>query len=122
MPKILVVEDEKLLREALRLKLTKEGFAVIEASDGEEGLSRALNEKPELMLLDLNLPKLNGIEVLKALRADERGKDLQVIVLSNAKDPVVVDDTEKYGARAFLVKTDWELEGITEMIKIALGQ
>ena len=79
MKKVLVVEDERTLRDALVKKLSKEEFTVLSAKDGKEGLDTALAEHPDLILLDILMPKMNGIEVLQKLREDEWGAKAKVI-------------------------------------------
>lgn len=81
-PRILIVDDELDLVSVLRFGLEAEGFEVIEAADGEEGLRRAREERPHLMVLDLMLPKLDGYKVCRALKFDERYKNLPIFILS----------------------------------------
>ncbi len=81
-PRILVVDDELDLVSVLRMGLEIQGFEVIEAMDGEEGLRRARHEHPDLMVLDLMLPKMDGYKVCRALKFDERFKSLPIIILS----------------------------------------
>lgn len=80
--KILVVDDEKSINSYLQKKLTKLGYTVFIAEDGEEALKQAFTHLPDIILLDVNLPKLSGIEVLKSLRADERTKSIPILMLS----------------------------------------
>ena len=81
-PRILVVDDELDLVSVLRMGLEIQGFEVIEAMDGEEGLRRARQERPDLMVLDLMLPKMDGYKVCRALKFDDRFKNLPIIILS----------------------------------------
>ena len=81
-PRILVVDDELDLVSVLRMGLEIQGFEVIEAMDGEEGLRRARQDRPDLMVLDLMLPKMDGYKVCRALKFDERFKGMPVIILS----------------------------------------
>ena len=83
MKKILFVEDEEALQKTLGEILKQEGYEVVSASDGENGLSLVKSEKPDLILLDLILPKMNGFEVLKKLKADTECQEIPVIVLTN---------------------------------------
>jgi DNA-binding response OmpR family regulator len=87
--KILVVDDEQDLREAIITALSYEGFEVIEAVDGENGLEVALREKPDLILLDVMMPKMDGIEMLARLRNDAWGNCVKVIIMT------ALDDMEK---------------------------
>ena len=85
--KILIVEDEKSLSDALLKKFTREDFEVLVENNGEDGLATALREKPDVILLDLNIPKLDGMALLKNLRRDNLyGKSAKVIILTNSYD------------------------------------
>lgn len=120
MAKILVIEDERLVREAIRRKLASAGFQVIEAGDGEEGLQIAEKEKPDLVLLDLILPLMDGITVLDKLRTSSWGKEIRVIILSNLADSETVQESKKKGISDYLVKTDWTLEDVIKKVKEVL--
>ncbi|MFQ6137407.1 MAG: response regulator transcription factor [Candidatus Hydrothermarchaeales archaeon] len=82
MSKIMVVDDEELVRSILKFLLEKEGYAVVEASDGEECLDKVAAERPDLILLDIMLPGIDGWEVCKKIKEDEETKDIPVIVLT----------------------------------------
>ena len=120
---ILVAEDEVDLREALVSALTAEGFRVLPAADGEEALNLALSEHPDLIMLDLHMPNLDGHGVLKGLRKDEWGKNVYVIVLTAFSDVENMSNTVMEGGvnMEYLVKTDWRLEGVVSKIKEKLG-
>lgn len=122
MKKILIVEDEKPLREALRDKLTLEGFLPLEAKNGEEGLEAALREHPDLILLDVIMPKMGGLEMLKKLREDAWGKDTKVILLTNLIDNNQVARAVKEGAYDYLVKSDWKMKDVISKIRERLGE
>ncbi|MBT6034062.1 MAG: response regulator, partial [Candidatus Jacksonbacteria bacterium] len=92
--KILIVEDDQSLYKALTERFEREGYSVLGAKNGEEGLSIALEEKPVLILLDIIMPKKDGISMLADLRKDEWGKNVPVIMLSN------LSDTEKMAEAA----------------------
>jgi two-component system, OmpR family, alkaline phosphatase synthesis response regulator PhoP len=117
MKKILIVEDEQTLSKALALKLTSEGFNVLRAQNGEEGLEVALREQPNLILLDIIMPKMDGITMLNKLREDEWGKDVSVFMLTNLSSAEEVDKATKKGVYDYLVKSDWKLEEIVNKIK-----
>ncbi|MBZ9572118.1 response regulator [Patescibacteria group bacterium] len=114
---ILVVEDERAMLQILADRFTDEGFSVLEAKNGEEGLERAIKEHPDLILLDIILPKMNGITMLKKLRVDNWGKDVPVIILTNLSDMGTIAKALKDGVYDFLVKTDWKLEDIVKKVK-----
>lgn len=121
---ILIVEDEVSQRNALRDKLTREGFAILEAKNGEEGLAMALHEHPDLILLDIVMPKMDGLTMMKKLRQEnEWGKKVPIILLTN-----LADDNDKINRVAedepafYLVKSDWKIEDVMEKIKERLSR
>lgn len=120
--KILIVEDDEPIRQAIAIGLSRNGFEVIEAKDGEEGLAQALKVHPDLILLDLRMPKKTGQEMLDELREDEWGKDVPVIVLSNADDNLDIYLATKDGRTSYAVKSSMELEEIINLIKFRLGK
>jgi twitching motility two-component system response regulator PilH len=107
--KILLIEDSKFQRVANGRTLVKAGYSVIHAGDGDEGLRIAREDMPDLILLDMMLPKLSGLDVLRALKADVLVKHIPVIVLSGLGQ---ANETKllKEGAAAFLVKSEKSLE------------
>lgn len=115
--KILIVDDEPVLVDLLRVKLSQKGFAVIEAKDGKEGLEKALSEHPDFVLLDVIMPNIDGITVLKKLREDEWGKDVPVLILSNLNTTEAIKSSQACGAFDYLVKIDYTLEELSEIIK-----
>lgn len=118
--KILIVDDDSSLRNVLKDKINQEGFTALTAGDGEEGLKIGIKEKPNLILLDVIMPKINGIKMLKKLREDEWGKHVPVLLLSNDDDPEHIRETLKDNATDYLIKSDWELEDIIKKIKETL--
>jgi len=113
---ILVAEDELPLRAALHDKLSTQGFTVLEASNGEEGLALALAHQPSLILLDVLMPKMDGLTMLKQLRQDPRGKNIQVIMLSNFSDNDKVAEALQSNVNYYLVKADWPLDKIVQIV------
>ena len=122
MKKILFIEDESALQKAVSDFLNQEDFKVVSALDGETGLRMAKSEAPDLILLDLILPKLNGFEVLKELSVDEKTKKIPVIVLTNLEGVEDIKKALELGATTYLIKEDHRLEEVAEKIKKALGQ
>lgn len=118
--KILIVDDEEQIRNVLIVKLEGSGFDVVDAKDGKTGLEVALNQKPDLMLLDLVLPEMDGMTLLGRLREDPRGRNLPVIILSNLESAEDVEECRKKGVYDYLVKTDWSLDDVVKKIKSAL--
>jgi DNA-binding response OmpR family regulator len=122
MKKILFVEDEEALQKTLGEILKQEGYEVIPALDGEAGFNLVKPEKPDLILLDLILPKMDGFEVLKRLKADGETKDIPVIVLTNLEGIGDVGKAIELGATTYLVKAQYSLDEVLEKIKKALGE
>lgn len=126
MPKnILIVEDDKFLRELIAQKLVKEGYSISEAVDGEEGIKKIKEEKPDLVLLDLILPGIDGFEVLAKMRLAKTKEDpdlarIPVIVLSNLGQKEDVERGLKLGAVDYLIKAHFTPGEIIEKIKNAL--
>lgn len=121
MKKILFVEDESALQKTFSEAVKGEGFELISALDGETGLKLAKEKKPDLILLDLILPKINGIEVLKKLKQDPETKEIPVIVLTNLEDLEKIDKAMELGAKAYLVKAEYSLKEVIQKIKEILN-
>ena len=117
---ILVVEDDKFLRDLIVQKLKKEGFAVDEAIDGEEGLRHIKEVKPALVLLDLILPGIDGFEVLKRMKEFPDTAKIPVIILSNLGQREDVDRGLKLGAMDFLIKAHFTPGEIVARVKSTL--
>jgi DNA-binding response OmpR family regulator len=118
--KILIIEDDKFLRELITRKLLEAGFETSEALDGEEGLKKIKEEKPELVLLDLILPGIDGFEVLSRMGEDPDLKSIPVIILSNLGQREDVERGLKMGAVDYLIKAHFTPGEIIEKIKNAL--
>lgn len=118
---ILIAEDEEPLRRVLRDILSFEGYEVMEAVNGEEGLEMVLREHPDLVLLDIVMPKMDGLTMLKKLRTDEWGKTAPVMILTNLSDNDDVIKTAKEEGIEYFVKTDIKINEVIEKIKEKLG-
>lgn len=118
--KILIVENEEDLSEALSAVLTQEGFEVFVAEDGEKGLHDALHHKPDMIILDLMLPKMDGLTVLKNLREDTWGCDVPIIVMTAFDDPEKVVKVARYGVSDYIVKTNITLAKVVEKVRLRL--
>jgi len=118
---ILIVEDEVTLHQALSEFLTAEGFAVLSAMDGEKALELAKAKKPDLVLLDIILPKMDGYEVLEKLKKNAPTKSIPVILLTNLESAEDIQKAFDKGATTYLVKSDYKLEDIIKKIKETLG-
>ena len=115
--KILVIEDDQYLHKAIVAKLEKEGFSVLSAYDGRQGLDQAVSNHPDLILLDIILPVMDGMTVLEKLRKDAWGANADVIILTNLSGAEKETKIEKNKIREFLVKSDWKLEDLTALIR-----
>ncbi|MDO8557990.1 MAG: response regulator [bacterium] len=122
MAKILVVEDEPSLQKAMVDVLNINGFQAIGASNGEQGLALTKSEKPDLVLLDIILPKMNGFDVLKAIKGEEETKHIPVIILTNLEGSTDIEQALSLGAMTYLVKTNYELDDIVKRAKDALAK
>ena len=122
MKKILFIEDESALQKTLGEILKQEGYEVTPALNGEVGLRMAKDKKPDLILLDLILPKIHGIEVLKKLKEDKETKEIPVIVLTNLGEIKDVEKAIELGATTYLVKAEYSLEEVAEKIRKTLGE
>lgn len=117
MKTILFIEDEPTLQKAVGQFLSQEGYQVKSALDGELGLEMAKKEKPDLILLDIILPKKDGFEVLRSLKEDETTKGIPVLILTNLENDADVEKALSLGATTYLVKANYELREITNKIK-----
>ncbi|MFH1462336.1 MAG: response regulator [bacterium] len=123
MPKvILFIEDESALQKTFGEVLGQEGYQMLSALDGEIGLRLAKEKKPDLILLDLILPKVSGFDVLKKLKEDSETKEIPVIILTNLEGVGDVEKVLELGAKTYLVKTKYSLEELTDKIKNSLEE
>lgn len=119
--KILVIEDDNILQKAIVGYLTNEGFEVVHADDGEKGFDLAKSEKPDLILLDLNLPKKNGVTVLKEIRETEEINDTPILIFTVYESKDILADCVSLGIQGYLFKSAYTLEEIVGEVKKTLG-
>jgi DNA-binding response OmpR family regulator len=119
--RILLAEDDRFLRKAAATALKRQGFAVLEAVDGEEALRVARAEAPDLILLDLIMPKLQGFEVLRALKADPATAATPVLILSNLGQDSDVKQAMEAGAAGYFVKVNLSLQDLVKRVVEILG-
>lgn len=119
--KILIIEDDLVLQKSLKEYLSSEGFEIECASDGEEGIQKAIAEKPDLILLDIILPKKDGYEVLQEVKANPEISHIPVVLLTNLDGITDVEKALELGATTYLVKADYKLEEVTEKVKETLN-
>lgn len=115
--RILIVEDDRFLQKILLLKFAAEGFDVTAASDGDEALKQILADPPDLILLDLILPKMNGFELLTEMRTNPKTRQLPVIVLSNLGQEEDIRRVRDLGAMDFLVKSNLSIQDVVQRAK-----
>jgi len=119
--KILIIEDDQEVRELYAEVLRNEGFDLDEAVDGQSGLAKVLEGKYDLLLLDIMLPKFDGLEILKTIRQKEELKDLPVVLLTNlGREPIIKEGFE-LGADGYLIKSEHTPGEIVEEVKKFLG-
>ena len=116
--KILIIEDEAILLELFADKFVSENFETFQSTTAEEGIKLALKNKPDLILLDILLPKMDGLAMLKKLRVDPWGKNVPVIILSNVTDQQKVSEAMRLGVYDdYIVKTDLILNDLAKQVK-----
>jgi len=119
---ILIIDDEELITSALARKLIDAGFNVLTQRNGEDGLKVALSERPDMILLDLIMPKMDGMTFLEELRADsDWGRSVPIIVLTNLESGEEVERSKKLRVYDYLVKTNWSLSDVLEKVKKAIN-
>jgi len=116
-PKVLVIEDDQRINKVYTVKLSVEGIKVATAIDGEEGLRKVYSELPDLIILDLMLPKKSGFEILKEIKADSRVKHIPVLILSNLAQEKEIDEGMALGADGYIVKSNVSIQQVVEKIK-----
>jgi CheY-like chemotaxis protein len=121
-PRVLMVEDHPDIAGLYQLKLQLEGYRVAVASDGEAGLSMARSLMPDLILLDIHMPLLDGLQVLAALRDDEATDGVPVVVCSEDDSPQLMKEARRLGAVAYLVKANLLPSRLSQTVGDVLGQ
>jgi len=119
-PKILMIEEDRFLRKIYKNKFSKAGFEFREAISGDEGLNKIYSEKPDLVLLDLMLPKRSGFDVLMELKRDKITRKIPVIILSNLAQEEDIKRVMSLGANDYLIKTEVSLSDVIDRVKECL--
>lgn len=119
---ILLAEDDKFLRRAAETKLKQAGFDVRVAVDGEEALVQAREQPPDLMLLDLLMPKRDGLSVLKALKADTATAGIRVVIISNSSKDLEMQNASDLGAVDYWIKSNLSLQELCDRVQRLLGE
>ncbi len=116
---ILIIEDDRALSQVLGDKFRREGFVVFQASDGRTGLVKALEIKPAVIILDIVMPDMDGLTMLKKLRKNPWGKKVPVLMLSNLSDPEQLNEAQAHWAIDYIVKSSWSLDEIVKKVRAA---
>jgi len=120
--KILIVEDEEILSDLLQKRLKKEGYDVLLARNGEEGLKMIKETEPDLVLLDIIMPKMSGFQVMEEMNKDENLKKIPVIIISNSGQPVEIGRAQRLGAKDWLIKTEFDPKEVLEKVVKQIGK
>jgi len=121
MVKIAIIEDDQAISQMYRLKFDAEGYEVETAANGKLGLELTESMRPDIILLDLMMPEMNGDEMLEKLRATPWGKDIKVIILTNVGEQEAPESIKHLGVRRFIVKAEMTPRQVAEMVKNELA-
>ncbi|MBU2541983.1 response regulator [Patescibacteria group bacterium] len=120
--RILIIEDENALLEVLTDKFEEEGFSVLQARNGKEGLEIAINDKPDLILLDIIMPVMDGMTMLRELKKKQKGNRIPVIILTNLGAAEDVEQAIKEGAYDFLIKAEYKISDVVKKVEQILNK
>lgn len=115
--KILIIEDDRFLSFLMKARLEKEGFTVLQAFDGEEGLGILKQEAPNLIILDLIMPKVTGFEVLKTISITPQLSRVPVVIVSNLAQDSDIEKAKSFGVKAYFIKVKISIDDLVEKIK-----
>lgn len=118
--KVCIIDDEDYIREIYAVKFKKEGFDVVEACNGEEGLRVMHEEKPDIILLDMQMPIMSGLAVLEEMKNDETISTIPVIILSNIEDEKAVIKTGEFETRFYLIKALNSPQKVVDIVREVL--
>lgn len=122
MTRILIIEDDNFLRNLIARKLKEEGFEIEKASDGEEALQKIISAKPDLILLDIILPKKSGFTLLEEISKDPNLKSIPVIIISQLGQPEDIEKGKKFGVKDYIIKANTPLDQIVNLVKNFLNK
>ncbi len=118
--KVCIVEDEPMIQEIYKIKLEEEGFRVITANDGEEGFKLIKKELPDIALVDVSMPKIDGITLIKMLQKDEALLKIPIIVTSNVNDENILKKAGELDVKFYLVKSLFTPKDVVRIVREAL--
>src|SRR3989344_7969207 len=117
MAKILIIEDDPLINKMYSEKLSRDGYQTDIAENGQLGLDKMKQNPPDLLILDIMMPKMGGIEVIDAMKADQTLEKIPIIVLSNLSESADIEKAKKRGIKEYLVKSDLDPEDVSKAVK-----
>lgn len=120
--KILIIEDEEILADLLLKKLTREGYEVVVARDGEEGMEKMREMVPDLVLLDIVMPKKGGFEVIEEMGRNKKIRDIPVIIISNSGQSIELEKAKRLGVKDWLVKTEFDPQEVLNKVFNQIGK
>ena len=120
--KILIIEDEEIILDLLKRKLSSEGYEISLAKDGDEGIKVMKEAKPDLIVLDVVMPKMGGFEVMEEMGKDPDLKKIPVIIVSNSGQPVELDRAKELGAKDWLIKTVFDPQEVVDKVVKQIGK
>ena len=120
--KILIIEDEEILADLLEKKLTQVGYEVSVANDGVEGLDKVKESIPDLILLDIVMPRMGGFDVMRELQKNQDFSKIPIVIISNSGQPVELDLAQKLGAKDWLIKTDFDPQEVLDKVVKQIGK
>jgi CheY-like chemotaxis protein len=118
--RILLVEDDRFLRKAAEVRLRRAGYTVVTAADGEEAIATASASRPDLVLLDLIMPRMQGFEVLRVLRTQPNMQGVPIVVLTNLSQDADRERAMTHGANGYLIKSNMSLDALADAVGDAL--
>lgn len=122
MKKVIIVDDDELLRKLLTRKLKEEGYEVVLAVDGKEGVEKIKEGKPDLILMDIVMPNMDGFQAMEEIQKDESISHIPIVVVSNSGQPVEIDRAKKLGASDWLVKTEFDPQEVINKVIAQIGE
>lgn len=120
--KILIIEDEEIILDLLKRKLSSEGYEISLARDGDEGLKVMKEMKPDIIVLDVVMPKMGGFEVMEEMGKNPDLKKIPVIIVSNSGQPVEIDRAKELGAKDWLIKTEFDPQEVVDKVVKQIGK
>jgi len=119
--KILIVEDEEILLNLLKNKLSEAGYEMFTSTDGQQGLKAIKEIVPDLILLDITMPKMGGFELMEKMQDDDSIKSIPIIIISNSGQPVEIERAKQLGVRDWLIKTEFDPQEVVEKVVAQIG-